>query len=333
MSDPAATEGPEGLELPKLPDLAVVVVSCGDTEWLAPCLTTLLDHAGPIAMDVVVVENGGGDATRALLAARFPRVRLIEAGNHGFAHANNRALRTCAARYVLLLNPDTEIVEGRLADLVAELDARPEVGVAGVRQRARDGTVWPTIRYFPSFTRALGESLGSERWPRRGRGRWAGERELDARRYDVAGDCDWTAGSFLLARREALLAAGLLDERFFLYSEEPDLCLRVRSAGWTVRHLPSLTIVHHAGRAGLRPRLHAQAAYARRQYAQKHFSPGYAAAYVGAVAAGHAVRALVPGRGAAGDRRRAGARLALRTLVGRARPPFDVPPPTAVTER
>ena len=76
----------------------------------------------------------------------------------------------------------------------------------------------------------------------------------------------------MLARREALLSAGLLDERFFLYSEEPDLCLRMKRAGWCVRHLPTMTIVHHAGKAGTQPTMVAQDAFTRRQYAHKHFS-------------------------------------------------------------
>ena len=86
----------------------------------------------------------------------------------GFAHANNRGAMTCNARYVLFLNPDTEIVEGTFGDLARTLDARPEVGMAGVKQLTGDGTLWPTIRYFPSISRALGDALASERWPRRG---------------------------------------------------------------------------------------------------------------------------------------------------------------------
>ena len=126
------------------------------------------------------------------------------------------------------------------------------------------------------MTRSLGEAFGSEQWPVRAR--WARERELDMTRYAFELDCDWTSGSFMLARREALLAAGLLDERFFLQCEEPDLCLRIKRAGWRVRHLPSMTILHH-GKPGVRPRMVAQEAYARRQYAQKHFSKPYGSAY------------------------------------------------------
>ncbi len=80
--------------------------------------------------------------------------------NHGFAHANNRAWMTCDARYVLFLNPDTELVDGTLADLVAALDARPDVGLAGVRHLTGDGALFPTIRRFPNGLRSLGQALG-----------------------------------------------------------------------------------------------------------------------------------------------------------------------------
>jgi N-acetylglucosaminyl-diphospho-decaprenol L-rhamnosyltransferase len=309
-------------------DLAIIIVSTNEAHWLTPCLSTVFARAGDARLDVVVVDNGSTDGTRALVETRFPQARVVDSVNHGFAHANNRGAMTCTARYVLFLNPDTETVDGTYGELVAAMDARPDVGMAGVRQLTADGTLWPTIRYFPSPARALCQAFGSERWPVRGR--WAGERELDLAFYDREIDCDWTSGSFMFARREALLSAGLLDERFFIYSEEPDLCLRMRRDGWRIRHLPTLTIIHHAGKGGVRPRMVAQDAYARRQYAVKHFTLPRRAAYLAAIGAGHLVRAVAPPEGE-GDKRREAALLALRTLAGRTPPPFGAPPATAVT--
>jgi N-acetylglucosaminyl-diphospho-decaprenol L-rhamnosyltransferase len=311
-------------------DLAIVIVSTNEANWLEPCLSTVLASAGDASIDVVVVDNESTDGTRDLVASKFPSVRVVSSRNHGFSHANNRGAATCEARYVLFLNPDTEIVSGAFGDLVEAMDERPEVGLVGVRQLTGDGTLWPTIRYFPSFSRAAGEALASERWPLRAR--WTGERELDLDLYDREHPCDWTSGSFMLARREALLSAGLLDERFFIYSEETDLCLRVKQTGWEIRHLPTMTIVHHAGKGGVRPKMIAQDAFARRQYARKHFAQPGRAAYLGAVLARHAVRALAPGRQEDSRARRAAARTAIRTLIGRSAPPFGPPPPTAVAD-
>jgi N-acetylglucosaminyl-diphospho-decaprenol L-rhamnosyltransferase len=309
-------------------DVAIIIVSTNEAHWLGPNLSSIFARAGECDLDVVVVDNGSTDGTRELVESRFPRARVVDSVNRGFAHANNRGAMTAAARYVLFLNPDTEIVDGTFAGLVSALDARPDVGLAGVRQLTADGTLWPTIRYFPSVTRALGEALCSERWP--WRSRWAGERELDLGRYDEEVDCDWTSGSFMFARREALLSGGLMDERFFIYSEEPDLCLRIKGAGWSVRHMPQLTIVHHAGKGGVRPRMIAQDAYTRRQYARKHFPAPQRALYLVAVAARHAVRAVGRSRSDDAARRREAARLALRTLLGHVEPPFGAPPQTAV---
>jgi GT2 family glycosyltransferase len=302
-------------------DLAVVIVSANDARWLPACLSSVYAHAGAIALEAIVVDNASTDGTSELVRDRFPDARLVQSPNLGFAYGNNRALEGTRARYVLLLNPDTEILEGTLAEVVAMLDAQPEVGVAGVRQVGGDGALLPTIRRFPNAMRALGEAFGSECWPVHPA--WAGERVLDPDAYAQTGDCDWVVGSFLLARREALLAAGVLDERFFLYSEEPDLCLRVRQAGWRVRHLPTMTIRHHAGKGGMRPRMVAQEAFARRQYARKHFSRPHRALYLGALGVRYGLRAMLPPR-------RGGVR-ALATLSGRTAPPFVAPPPTALS--
>jgi len=310
-------------------DMAIVVVSTNEGQWLERCLSTVFDRAGSASLDVIVVENECTDGTRELVESNFPDARVVSSPNRGFGYGNNRGLEQANARYSLLLNPDTEIVEGTFGDLIELLDRRPQIGMAGVRQITADGTLWPTIRRFPSVIRAVGEALSSERWPVHPA--WAGERVLDRAAYEREGECDWTSGSFMLARREALLSAGLLDERFFIYSEEPDLCLRIKRAGWQVCHLPQMTIVHHAGKGGVRPQMVAQDAYTRKQYARKHFGAARRGAYLAALGVRHLIRAVgayAPDDDAAA--RREGARRALRTLAGRIEPPFGAPPPTAI---
>jgi GT2 family glycosyltransferase len=307
-------------------DLAIIIVSTNEARWLDPCLSTVFAQAGGASLDVVVVDNSSTDGTRELVETRFPEARVVDSVNRGFGHANNRGAVTCDARYVLFLNPDTEIVEGTFGDLIATMDERPEVGLVGVRQITADGELWPTIRRFPSISRSLGQALGSEKWPVRPA--WACERVLDMEIYETEVACDWTSGSYMLARREALWTAGLMDDRFFIYCEEPDLCLRMKRAGWEIQHLPAMTIVHHAGKGGVRPKMLAQDAYARRQFAAKHFSRPKRAAWLAAVGAGYALRA-VAARGELGPQKRAASRLALRTLLGREAPPFGTPPSTA----
>jgi N-acetylglucosaminyl-diphospho-decaprenol L-rhamnosyltransferase len=312
-------------------DLSIIIVSTNEARWLRPNLTSVCDHAGEVSLDVVVVDNESSDGTAELVATEFPEARTVRCENHGFPHANNRALMTCDARYVLFLNPDTQVLEGTFAELLAALDERPTVGLVGARQLRPDGTLHPTIRRFPSALRALGEALGSERLPLRPR--WLGERELDLDAYELEFDCDWTTGSFMLARREALESAGFLDERFFMYSDEPDLCRRIKRAGWEIRHLPLMTIVHHEGKAGVNPAIESLNAYTRLQYARKHFSPLHRAAYLGALLLRYAIRALYPGRDEHAPERRAAARQVVRTLTGAAPVPHGPPPRVAVAIR
>jgi N-acetylglucosaminyl-diphospho-decaprenol L-rhamnosyltransferase len=313
-------------------DLAVVIISTNEAHWLEPCLTTLYEHAGDIELDVVIADNESTDGTRELVESKFPQARVVRCANHGFAHGNNRGLMATDARYVLFLNPDTEVVDGTLEDLLRVMDASPEVGLAGVRQLDPDRNLFPTARRFPSVLRAFGEAFFYERLPVKPS--WLGERELDLSMYETEFDCDWTSGSCMLARREAIESGGFMDERFFLYAEETDFCLRIKRAGWTIRHLPALTIVHHFGKAGVNPKLEAQGAYARRQYARKNFPPPRRALYLAAVGLRYGIR-----WGAFGVLRRNEPaarepfRRALRSLVGIEPPPFTEPPEQAVRIR
>lgn len=301
-------------------DLAVVTVTHGEPHWVCALLPTVLARIGEIDADVVVVDNAPGHPAAAVVDAEFPEVRTLRADNHGFGHANNRALYTCDARYVLFINPDTEILDGTLAELVAAMDRNPRLGLAGCRQVTPSGRLDLTIRYFPNALRALGEALAIERVSAR-RPRWLGERELDPMAYQRETACDWTSGSFMLARREALQSAGWFDERYFMFSEEIDLCRRIKLAGWEVGHLPRMTILHHDGKAGVQPRLECLSAASRMIYARKFFSPAHQGLYRCALMLRHGVRAAYPG--GAQDARREASRQVLRTLAGRGRVPFD----------
>jgi GT2 family glycosyltransferase len=308
-------------------DLSIIIVSTNEAHWLERCLRTVYAHAGEANLDVAVVDNDSSDGVAELIEERFAGARVVRCPNRGFPHANNRALMTPVGRYVLFLNPDTEIVEGDLGELVALLEARPGVGLLGAKQLTGEGHLFPTIRRFPNAARALGEALTAESMP--GRPSWLGERVLDPGEYERERECDWTVGAFMLARREALLSAGFMDERFFLYCDEPDLCLRMRQAGWRILHSPAMTIVHHAGKAGVKPRLAAQEAYARRLYAEKHFGRAHRAAYLGALGVRYGLRASV----GSDPQRRAASRSALGAVLGRTEPPFGPPPPTSIDPR
>ncbi len=148
-----------GEDFSELADLAIVIVSTNEAHWLERCLPTVFARAGGASLDVIVVDNSSTDGTRELVESDFPRARVVDSPNRGFSYGNNRGIEQAHARYVLLLNPDTEVVDGTFGELVQLLDARPQVGLVGVRQITGDGALWPTIRRFPSVARALGEAF------------------------------------------------------------------------------------------------------------------------------------------------------------------------------
>jgi N-acetylglucosaminyl-diphospho-decaprenol L-rhamnosyltransferase len=305
-------------------DLAIITVSTNEAGWLRPCLSTVFAHMGDLSADVVVVDNESSDETAVLVGTEFPAARVVPSRNHGFSHANNRGLMTCDARYVLFLNPDTEIVEGTFAELVRAMDERPNVGLIGVRQVRSDGSLINTIRRFPNALRALGDAFSAEqRLPRCPR--WLGERELDPAAYDREVTCDWTTGSFMLVRREAIESAGFLDERYFMYSEETDLCRRIKTAGWEIRHLPSMTILHHDDKVGVKPSIESLSAWTRTFYARKHFSPAHRVLYSSVVLLRASLRSVYGGSGERGRQVKVANRRTVATLLGRAPVPYGPP--------
>jgi N-acetylglucosaminyl-diphospho-decaprenol L-rhamnosyltransferase len=304
-------------------DIAIITVSTNESHWIRQLLPTISAHMGDIRGDVVVVDNDSSDGIADMVSTEFPQARTVWSANHGFGHANNRGLMTCNARYVLFLNPDTEILEGTFADLVRLMDERPTVGLIGCRQIiAEDNSLCMTGRYFPSALRAVGDALSAERLLGQRRPRWLGEREIDAAAYDHEFPFDWTTGSFMLARREALESAGCFDERFFMYSEETDLCKRIKSAGWEIRHLPQMTILHHATKDGVKPHIESLGAVTRMIYARKHFSPVHRSLYAAVVVLGHLRRLAYAGPGENGRQKRLASRHVLETLTHRRPVPY-----------
>lgn len=270
------------------PDLSVAVVTYNGRELALATLRSAIANAGPIEVEWFVADNGSSDGTPEAIERALPQVTVLRGENLGFAHGNNVVLEQARGRYVLLLNPDVEVEHGTLAALVRELDERPETGAASVIQRATAGHVLPSIRRFPSPWRNIAEALFMTRVPRL-RALQELDQDLDA--YFEERRVDWVCGAFLIARREAVEDIGPLDERFFLYSEEVDWCLRIRNAGWEIRHLPVMEVIHHEGKAT--PARVAEECHSRVLFARKHFGRGRALAIHTALTLRHALRMVL----------------------------------------
>lgn len=248
------------------PDLSVVIVTHNGRELALRTLRSARAALGALRAEWIVADSASADGTPEAIEREFADVAVLRVPNRGFAAGNNAGIERARGRYVLLLNPDVEIREGTFAELLEALDRRPEVGIASVVQRGAGGELQFSMRRFPSPMRDLGESLGAARWPL---GRSLQELDVRAERYAEETSPDWVVGAFLCARAEAIASIGPMDERFFLYSEEIDWCLRARAAGWDVRHLPLMAVTHHAGRrdgGDLMPQL----AHSRMLFARKH---------------------------------------------------------------
>lgn len=314
------------------PDLSVIVVTHNGREMALQTLRSAQAALGAARAEWLLVDAGSSDGTADAVEREFADVEVFRAENRGFAASNNVALERVRGRYVLLLNPDVEIRDGQLADLVAAMDARPGVGLASVVHRGPDGELQPSIRRYPSPLRSLGEALFAAYWPVL---RTWQELETRPSRYAQEGPADWLVGAFLIARSEAVDAVGPLDDRFFLYSEEIDWCYRFRAAGWPVVHLPVITITHHSpGRS--HSDLIAQLSHSRLLFAEKHYSRPRAPAIRAALALGHSIRIAVfclPAlfRPELAERVRC-ERAGLAVVLGRSGPPLGPPAPVPSTE-
>jgi N-acetylglucosaminyl-diphospho-decaprenol L-rhamnosyltransferase len=258
-------------------DLAVVIVNYNAGQYLERALRSAFESSGDARLDVVVVDNASADGSAEAAMDSFPEVRLIRnAENLGFATAVNQGIRATAAPFVLLLNPDAEILSGNLGGLLKLALERPRAGAIGPIVRDPDGGIYPSARKVPTLAEALGHSfLGLFR-----------PKNRFSRAYTMAGwdhaderPVEWVSGSCMLLRREALDQVGLMDEAYFFAVEDVDLCTRLRRAGWEVLSSPELEVLHQVGISrGRSKRITLEHSKSIYRYFVKFESPGWRAA-------------------------------------------------------
>jgi len=227
-------------------DLSIVVVNWNVRDLLRRCLRSIFAAPSP-APEVIVVDNASSDGSAEMVRAEFPQVALIaNADNRGFPAGNNQGLAVARGRYVMTLNPDTEIAGAAPGRIVAYLDAHPEIGALGPQLHNPDGSIQSSRRRFPTFATALFESTWLQGIAPRGVLR---RFYVDDVPPDRTQEVDWVTGACLVVRREVLDRVGGFDEGFFMYSEELDWCKRIKSAGWKIVYLPEAQVIHHAGKS------------------------------------------------------------------------------------
>lgn len=207
-------------------DLSVMIVNYNTAAFLKRCLNSLSSQ-GDINLKVIVIDNASDDNSQELVRNEFPWVELVaNKQNLGFARANNQALRSCKSKYVYFLNPDTEVQQGALVAMMRFMDSHPEVGLAGNRIINPDGSPQSSVETrYPGQKHAREELKGLE------------------------GGIAWVLGASMIARAGLIEDLGGFDERFALYGEEQDLCLRIRKAGWAIGHIPDAVVIHWGGQS------------------------------------------------------------------------------------
>ena len=251
-----------------MPRLSIIIVTYNSRADIEACLRSVTDAKITIDREVVVVDNASADGTVEYLRERWPGVRVIVAGgNLGFARANNLGIRQTFSELVLLLNPDTVVQPGVVEALIAALERHPDVAVVGPRIVDAAGHAELSFGRMISPVAELRQKLlvsASRSMPLL--------RGLVERMTRRTRHVDWVSGACLLARRADLEAAGLFDERYFLYTEDVDLCAEIRARGRRVLFLAEAEIIHRRGRSAATAPAATAAAYRASQIAfyEKH---------------------------------------------------------------
>jgi N-acetylglucosaminyl-diphospho-decaprenol L-rhamnosyltransferase len=224
-------------------DLSIIVVNTNEWHVLRPCLESVYRETSGLEFEVIVVDNASTDGSPEHLQRTFPDVRVTRnTRNRGFAASNNAGIRIARGAFVLLLNPDTVVHERAIVRMVDLLSRTPGAGIAGCLLRLRNGSVQQSVRAFPALWEVFAEaSFLYLLFPRT---RLFGHYHMTDFDYLDRRQVDWLCGAFLLVRREVIDRVGLLDEQFFMYTEEVDYCLRARHAGFATWFFPDAEVTH-----------------------------------------------------------------------------------------
>ena len=278
--------------------LGIIIISFNVRKLLKECLESIYRQTQRTRFEIWVIDNHSRDESVAMLQESFPEVHLIENDeNLGFTRANNQALRQCRCDFFLLLNPDTLLQDGALDKMVQFLDEHPEVGIAGCKVLNRDGTLQLACRRsIPTPKVAFYRLTGLSRlFPNN---HTMAKYNMTYEDPDQAHEVDAVSGAFLMIRREVVEKIGLLDERFFMYGEELDWCLRTQRAGWSVMYCPQSQIIHYKGESTKYNSRKAALEFYRAMYLfhRKHFAQDYSRLTNFLIYAGIGVRALTSWR-------------------------------------
>jgi GT2 family glycosyltransferase len=226
---------------------SVLIVGFHTYDEIGRCLASIETHEPDV--EVIVVDHDADPVQGRELSAAHTRLTYEpRSENRGFAAGINRAAGRATAPLLLILNPDVELRAPIVGPLAACLSAHPSAAIVGGLVREADGRVQASARRFPDLTTAFG---GRTSWLTRVLpGNPLTRRNLGSTNTQVGcAEVDWVSGAFMMVRRDVFETLGGFDERFFMYWEDSDLCLRALKAGWKTMYEPRVEVVHFTGRA------------------------------------------------------------------------------------
>ncbi|MCX7785720.1 MAG: glycosyltransferase family 2 protein [candidate division WOR-3 bacterium] len=228
--------------------VSILIITWNSKKYLKPCLDSILlqEQFKFFDYEIVVIDNNSQDGTVNIIEKSYSQVRLIKnAVNVGYAKANNQGIKIIRSEYILLLNPDTILRDNFFPPLIEYLKQNPRVGAIAPKILNPDLTIQDSVRAFPSYSILLWELTGLSRlFPQHKTfGRW----RMKYFDYNQISEIDQPMASCLLVRKEAIEQIGGFDERFPMFYNDVDFCLRLKRAGWKIVYFPDSSVIHYRG--------------------------------------------------------------------------------------
>jgi len=258
-------------------DLSIAIVSWNTRDLLDGCLESIFETTHGIEFEVILVDNASSDGSAEMVRRKYPQVELIEnADNVGFAAANNQAYAATESQLFLLLNPDTILRPSSVAQLVAAMEANQRCGIVAPKLLYPDNSIQPSVSRLPTLASELADALFLSKLAGRGQAGFYVPKD------EAVIPIECARGACLLVRRRAVQSRDrILDERYFMFSEEVDLCKSVVENGWTILYEPKADVVHvGSGSTSQVPKeMLAEMYWSKLLYFRKQYSRFYSGLY------------------------------------------------------
>ena len=226
-------------------NLSIIIVNYNAKDILSQCLNSIYENTKDIDFEIIVIDNNSNDGSSQIIKQKFPQVKLIQnRANLGLTKAQNQGLKEAKARYFLLLNNDTLILPKALNILMEFMDKTPPAGIGGPSIYDTNKKLQFSFAWHPKNPQLLLIYILFKKL--------FIKNELKKQNLDFNNilETDYVSGACLIIRREAIDKIGLMDEGYFVYNEDDDLCLRARQSGWKIYYVPEAKVMHYKGKGG-----------------------------------------------------------------------------------